>query len=303
MGQERSGLGLASGLRTRRKSAGLTQADLAREAGLSERTVRALERGAGNLASWGRALEGLDLRLSGRNLPPGDTLGTRLGTLRRRRRLSQRALARLVGVTKQTIWALERKEGEGRLATLQAVLDVLGAGAYLAPKGTADAFYTHAGVASVDHSWETPQAVLQPLYGVFGRFDLDPCSPRKARATVRARVRFTAEDDGLSLPWHGVVFVNPPYGRSLPRWVEKAREEQGAGRARCVVALVPARPDTRWWHGHVAGKAAVFFLKGRLRFGEAEQAAPFPSALTVWGASAQELAALAAAFPDAWRTG
>lgn len=96
-----------------------------------------------------------------------------------------------------------------------------------------------------------------------------------------ARVNFTHDDDGLTLPWHGVVFVNPPYGRTLGLWVAKTRQEVEEGRARTVVALLPARPDTTYWHQHVAGRAVVYFLRGRLRFSDGEQAAPFPSALVV----------------------
>ena len=71
----------------------------------------------------------------------------------------------------------------------------------------------------------------------------------------------------------GVVFVNPPYGRGLARWVAKARGEFELGHARAVVALLPARPDTAYWHDHIAGRATVYFLRGRLRFGEGGDAA------------------------------
>jgi hypothetical protein len=120
---------------------------------------------------------------------------------------------------------------------------------------------------------------------------------------VRAKVHLTAEDDGLTAPWRGVVFVNPPYGRGLARWVAKARHEVELGHAKTVVALLPARPDTGYWHDHVAGKAVVYFLRGRLRFGDGEQGAPFPSALTVWGASPGTVAALDVALVGAWRAG
>lgn len=68
-----------------------------------------------------------------------------------------------------------------------------------------------------------------------------------------------------------------------------------------VIALLPARPDTNYWHEHIAGQAVVYFLKGRLRFGDGEQSAPFPSALVVWGADPETIAALDAALPEAWR--
>jgi phage N-6-adenine-methyltransferase len=300
MGKLSAGFDLGTALQTQRKTARLTQPDLAKKAGIAERTVRALERGSGTLDSWNAALAALGLCLSGRNLPGGKTLAERITTLRRRRGLSQHALARAVGVSKPTIGTLER-DGKGRLFTLQGILTVLGAGAYLTSRDAPVAFFTHAGNSSVDQGWETPPELLGALAQVFPRFDLDPCAPRRSRTVVRARTHYTAEDDGLSLPWHGTVFVNPPYGRTLAAWIAKAHHEVSAGRARTVVALLPARPDTRYWHEHIAGRATVYFLRGRLRFSGSEQSAPFPSALAVWGASSETLDALEAVLREAWR--
>ncbi len=292
---------LGESLRAARKKRRLTQQTLAQDSGLSIPTLRQLERGKGRLSSLWQVLEALSLELEGYNLPPGEALGRRIATLRKRRGLSQRALARLVGVAPPTITALETS-GRGRLETLQQVLTALGAGAYLAPKDQARRFFTHVGNSSVHHGWHTPPALLEKLYEVFGAFDLDPCSPTtdKRRAPVRARLHFTAEDNGLALPWMGQVFVNPPYGRQLPFWTAKARGEVQDGRANMVIALIPARTDTRWWHRDIAGIADVLMLRGRLRFGGSESAAPFPSALTIWGALEGQLAALRQAFPDAW---
>src|SRR3954447_15694407 len=100
MGKLPAGFDLGTELRSCRKTAGLTQADLALKAGLSERTVRGLEQGGGTLDSWDAALNAMGLVLAGRNFPGGKTTGVRLTTLRRRRGLSQEALARSVGVTK-----------------------------------------------------------------------------------------------------------------------------------------------------------------------------------------------------------
>jgi transcriptional regulator with XRE-family HTH domain len=112
---------------------GLSQGPLTTAAGLTEKTLRQLEQGRGNLDSWRAILERLGLELAGRNLPPGESLGTRLASLRRRRRLSQRELADLVGVSPPTIVALEG-QGRGRLDTLERVLETLGACAYLTPR-------------------------------------------------------------------------------------------------------------------------------------------------------------------------
>ena len=131
-------------------------AELARRAGLSEKTVRLLERGSGNLGSWHAALGALGLELAGRHLASGSgkSLGQQIATLRRRRGLGYRGLARSVGVSPSTLVALELNRGAGRLATLERELVVLGAGAYLAPRGRPKAFYTHAGNSSTHQAWE-----------------------------------------------------------------------------------------------------------------------------------------------------
>src|SRR3954453_20269063 len=167
-----------------RKAIGLSQGLLADAVGVTEKTLRQLEAGRGNLDSWRAALDHLGLELIGRNLPPGESLGSKLASLRRRRRLSQRELADLVGVSPPTIVALEG-QGRGRLDTLERVLETLGAGAYLASRGQAKAFYTHAGNASVSHEWERPRKLLEALHAVFGWFALDPCASRVSRNRVR----------------------------------------------------------------------------------------------------------------------
>ncbi len=284
---------LGTALRSYRKRQRKTQAELAAEAKLAERTVWLMERGQGGIDSFRAALEALDLSLYCRN-GAGKTVQELIVTLRRRRALSQEELAELAGVTRPTIGALER-EGKGRFSTLERVLTALGAGPYLAEVGHKKAFYTTARNSSVGESWETPEEILLALYQAF-KFDLDPCSPRKD-GPVKARQRFTAEDDGLTLPWFGRVFVNPPYGRILGSWVEKARTEFDEGRARAVVLLIPARTDTAYWHEHITGSASVWFLRGRLKFSHGRQSAPFPSALIVWGASPEELSTLDAVIP------
>ena len=165
-------------------------------------------------------------------------------------------------------------------------------------------FFSHAGNSSGQHDWQTPPELLERLYTVF-RFDLDPCSPTadKRRAPVKAKVHYTAADDGLSLPWFGTVFINPPYGRELRHWVAKGRNEVAQGNAQLVIALIPARTDTTWWHESIAGQAEVLFLRGRLSFGCSGQSAPFPSAIVVWSRAGNVMETLAAVFPNAWCSG
>ena len=118
---------------------------------------------------------------------------------------------------------------------------------------------------------------------MFG-FRLDACA---SRANAKCARFFTAADDALRQTWAPFVRVrmNPPYGRKIAAFTRKAFEESGKKGA-LVVALVPARTDTRWWHDWVSGKADVVFLRGRLRYtnekGEEGSSAPFPSALVLY---------------------
>src|SRR5262252_2523854 len=288
-------------LKRERKDRKLTQGDLAQKAQVAIPTLRLIESGQGTLSSFWSVLEALNVEIAGRNLPPGQHIGERLITLRKRKGVSQRELIKLIGVSQPTLVDLER-HATGRLQTLDRVLTVLGAGVYLAPIGVQQSFYTHAGNSSTSENWETPKELLEPLYSVFGVFDLDPCSPTSngRTAPVRAKVHYTEDDDGLSLPWFGTVFMNPPYGRSIHHWTAKAKAEVAQGNAELVIGLIPARPDTLYWHRDVAGSASIFFLKGRLKFGNAEQVAPFPSCLVVWGGSDEVATAIQSAFPEAW---
>jgi hypothetical protein len=98
--------------------------------------------------------------------------------------------------------------------------------------------------------------------------------------TSTSNIVSALKDDGLSQRWSGKVFLNPPYGRQTGRWVRKAFEESLNGVF--VVCLLPARTDTRWWQDY-AKRGHVYFLRGRLRFGNAVNTAPFPSAIVTFG--------------------
>lgn len=132
--------------------------------------------------------------------------------------------------------------------------------------------------SSKTNEWATPLALFQELDKEFG-FTLDPCAtPQNAKC----KKFYTLEDDGLKQNWGGHrVFCNPPYGREIGRWVEKCYRE--AQRGALVVALIPARTDTRYFHEFVWKKAKeIRFLRGRLHFNESKQAAPFPSMIVIF---------------------
>ena len=134
-------------------------------------------------------------------------------------------------------------------------------------------------MASNVHTWATPPELFAKLNAEF-RFTLDPCC---VPATAKCAKYFTPDDDGLAQDWsRDRVFMNPPYGRALRDWMQKAYEESLRGAL--VVCLVPARTDTAWWHEWVERKAEVRFIRGRVAFlldGKAGDPA-FASALVIY---------------------
>lgn len=133
--------------------------------------------------------------------------------------------------------------------------------------------------SSDKQTWETPQAFFDMLDAEF-HFSLDVCA---TVWTAKCRRYFTKEDDGLSMEWSGVCWMNPPYGRKIGEWLRKAYESTmwGSNDA-TVVCLIPARTDTAWWHDYVMKANEIRLVRGRLKFGGAKNSAPFPSAVVVF---------------------
>ena len=123
--------------------------------------------------------------------------------------------------------------------------------------------------------WYTPHDFFEDLNNEFG-FDLDVCA---TESNAKCANFFTANDDGLSKDWNGICWMNPPYGRTIDKWMKKAYESSIDGAT--VVCLVPSRTDTRWWHNY-AMLGEIRFIKGRLKFGGAKTSAPFPSAVVIF---------------------
>ena len=129
--------------------------------------------------------------------------------------------------------------------------------------------------SSQTDQWATPQDFFDELNEEF-RFTLDPCADE---TNHKCKKYFTKETDGLKQSWEGErVFCNPPYGKEIKRWVKKAAESN----AEIVVMLIPARTDTSYFHEYIYKKAEIRFIKGRLKFGESKNSAPFPSMLVIF---------------------
>jgi hypothetical protein len=144
----------------------------------------------------------------------------------------------------------------------------------------------HQSAAAGTHTWLTPRWLVSAL----GVFDLDPCAAPMPRPWDTARGHYTApHEDGLSLPWDGRVWLNPPYGDESGAWLRKL------GRHGRGTALIFARTETEVFGSHVFGKAdGLLFLRGRLFFHypngfRAPHNAGAPSVLCAYGPDDAEL--------------
>lgn len=130
--------------------------------------------------------------------------------------------------------------------------------------------------------WETPRALFEELNKEFN-FDIDVAASNE---NAKLPKYYTKQENALNGVWEGNVFCNPPYGKQLVKWVKKAYDEYERDSNRTIVLLIPARTDTSYWHDYIFGKAEVRFLRGRLRFEVAGQAAidpaPFPSSIVIF---------------------
>lgn len=132
--------------------------------------------------------------------------------------------------------------------------------------------------SSKEESWETPKYFFDKYNEVY-HFELDVCAEEHNKKCDKF---YCKEQDALLQEWSKdakVCWMNPPYGRTIKQWMKKAYEESLKGVT--VVCLVPSRTDTVWWHDYVV-KGEIEFIKGRLKFNNHTNPAPFPSAVVVF---------------------
>lgn len=141
--------------------------------------------------------------------------------------------------------------------------------------------------SSKTDDWATPQDFFDYFNSIF-HFTLDVCADKDNH---KCEKYYTKEDDGLKQNWDGVFWMNPPYGREIYDWVKKAYQEaykykpystvKTDAKYNIGVLLLPARTDTKWFH-EFCTRGEVIFLKGRLKFGDGKNSAPFPSMIVIF---------------------
>jgi len=124
--------------------------------------------------------------------------------------------------------------------------------------------------------WETPQN----LYDLLDKEFNFTCDVAASPDNYKHPLYFHKGIDGLKQPWEGICWCNPPYGRDISKWIEKAHTEAQNGVT--TVMLIPARTDTRYFHDYIYGQYEIRFIKGRLKFGGCKSSAPFPSMIVIF---------------------
>ena len=129
--------------------------------------------------------------------------------------------------------------------------------------------------------WATPWSLFNVVNKEFN-FVLDAAASKE---NSKCALFIDEKKDALKQSWYdiakgGAVWLNPPYGRSLSKWVEKAYKESVKGCT--VVCLTFARTDTQWWHNWVMKAAEIRLIPGRITFVGAKAGAPAPSCLIVF---------------------
>lgn len=142
-------------------------------------------------------------------------------------------------------------------------------------------------LSSARQDWRTPKDLFRAVEALAGGFTLDAAADRETRLVIPWLGKDGLSPDALRTGWNRTtsgtrVWLNPPYGRDLPKFVAKAVAEVTAHPSITVWMLVPARVDTRWWNLLMERADEVRFIAGRVRFETADgakDAAPFPSAI------------------------
>lgn len=131
--------------------------------------------------------------------------------------------------------------------------------------------------SSNSDEWSTPQMFFDEVNKEFG-FDLDVCATAENHKCDKY---YTLKENGLEKNWGGYrVWCNPPYSQ-IDKWVAKAFYETKQDNT-LVVMLIPSRTDTRYFHNYIYGRTEIRFVKGRLKFGDGKNSAPFPSMLVIF---------------------
>jgi len=140
--------------------------------------------------------------------------------------------------------------------------------------------------SSAKDDWETPIEIVDELAKQFGPFDLDVACSETNKKAQNGIIK-----DSLDIAWNELgkrAWMNPPYGREIGKWIEKAYKETLTSQDFTITCLLPSRTDTQWWHRYVMKATRILFVEGRIKFSGHDNSAPFPSAIVYFGGTLGE---------------
>ena len=242
-------------------------------------------------------MEAMDVTLS--HMPRAGTLAEQLKLQRERKSGSLNDLAQTTGMSRMTLRSLEA--GGGSLACLDRYISTLAPAARLKEPPRAS---WNRSISRRGDDQFTPPEFIEKIQAIFGPIDLDPAWHAQSPVEATRTFSLAAGENGLARPWVAdFVWLNPPFSELL-RWLRKADGEWSAGRAKTIIALVPARTDSTYFHDRLARVANIYLLRRRLRFiqldGRPGNQAPFPLMLMIFGAGAEQLASIGSAVAGLW---
>lgn len=275
---------LTKELRRARIEKGLSRTALACRIDCTEQGIKRLEAGTGTMPLLLRVMHELEFRIAG--LARGDALHEQLLHRRVNLKLSISEVARRSELSRATVSEIERGRG-----SVRSVMKLLAALAPNARKREAVRAHWKKDYTGKSDDRFTPPEFMSVVYQAFGEVDLDPCAHPASPVVAKRKIISSYGGDGLRDPWEGrLVWLNPPFS-ALLKWLRRADQQWRDGNAETIVALVPARMDSAWFHDQLRHQADIYVLRGRLRFltkeGRGNQA-PFPLMVVMWGASSSQ---------------
>ena len=115
------------------------------------------------------------------------------------------------------------------------------------------------------NEWYTPQYIIDAARKTMGKIDLDPASSDIANRTVQATTYYTKDDDGLSMPWFGNIWLNPPYAKGLIGKFASAIKNKRSDYDQAII-LVNNGTETQWFQNFSIVTSAICLVKKRVRF-------------------------------------